>query len=216
MIRTSRILFAGLLMLACASAQAQESAQRVRGEVVVQAGNSLTVKTATGEALSIRLTDTARVTQESRVDLMSIVPGVYVGATSVPQPDGTLRAVQIRIFPEALRGIGEGHRPLTPQGGSTMTNATVSNMASPSSNTMTNATVSKVAGESQARTMVLKYKEGEKLVIIPDDVVVIQTEIVDRSALVPGAHVVVTATRQSDGSLSAERVTVGKAGSVPM
>ena len=99
--------------------------------------------------------------------------------------------------------------------GSTMTNATVSSVAPPSRNTMTNATVSTVSASSGARRITLTYKGGEKTVFVGDSVVVTAMERGDRSALAPGAPVAITASRQSDGTLVADRITVGRNGYVP-
>lgn len=212
--RVFRLFLMSGILLAAAASQAQQAGLRVRGDVVAVDGVNLQIKAPTGEIGMIKLLDSLRVSIESRATLADVVPGVYVGTTSAPQPDGSLRAVQIRIFPEAMRGTGEGHRNMDPQGNNTMTNATVADVGSKqSANTMTNATV---ANMSDARTMTLKYKDGEKLVIIPPDVAVISTEIGTRAALVPGVHVVVTVNKLTDGSVATERVTVGKDGAVPM
>jgi hypothetical protein len=122
----------------------------------------------------------------------------------------------VHIFAEALRGTGEGHRPMDGAPGATMTNATVSGVAAaPPRNTMTNATVANVAASSQGRKMTLTYTGGEKIVIVPADALVFATEAGSRDLLVPGAHVVVYAASQSDGTLASERISVGKNGYVP-
>jgi hypothetical protein len=140
--------------------------------------------------------------------------GAFIGTTAVPQPDGTLRAIEVHVFPDSMRGTGEGHRPWDLRPGSTMTNATVSKMATAegkSSSTMTNATVAKVAG----RKLMLKYQGGEKTVVVPSNATVVKLEPGDRSQLRTGAHLFAIASRQSDGTLRAERITVGKDGVVP-
>jgi hypothetical protein len=208
---TRSILLVATLLASLSSAQAQQSTQRIRGDVIALQDSRLQIKTPTGDTLSVKLADTARITVESRVDLSAVVPGVFVGTTSAPQTDGSLRAVQIRIFPEALRGTGEGHRLMDPQGRNTMTNATVTAL-----NTMTNATVTTLAGAGSARSMTLKFKDGEKQVFVPEDVPVILAEMGDRSLLIPGAHIVANIIQQTDGSATTERITVGKNGSQPM
>ena len=147
--------------------------------------------------------------------------GVFLGTTAVPQPNGTLVATEVHVFPESMRGTGEGHRPFDGPPGSTMTNATVTNMTGAAArstkpqSTMTNATVATVADADHTRRMTLKYKDGEKVIVVPDDVPVVMVEPGDRSLLVPGAHIIVVATKAADGTMSADRVSVGKNGLIP-
>ena len=191
---------------------AQVSGERLSGEVVDLADGKITVRTASGQPLTVALADNARITIRAPADLTRLDQGLYVGATAALQPDGTLVASQINVFPESMRGTNEGHRPMANPSGSTMTNATVRQVA----NTVTNASVTGVGGTADARRLVLSYAGGEKTVIVPPNAAVVFSEVSDRSALVRGAHVVVYATRQPDGSLVTERVSVGKSGSVPL
>lgn len=192
-------------------AQAQDAVQRIRADVVAVQGQTLQIKTTTGETLSVMLADKLRVLQETSVTLAAVKPGVFVGTTSEPQADGSLRAVLIRIFPEALRGIGEGHRPMNTPAHNTMTNATVTQVAT-TGPTMTNATVT----AAQANTMTLTYKGGERNIQVPADVPVVQDEIATAALLVPGAHVTVTATADGTGRFTSDRITVGRDGFAPM
>jgi hypothetical protein len=187
---------------------AQAPGERLSGEVMGLDGGKLSIKTATGEPLTVALADNARITIRAPGDLSRLDPGLYVGVTAAPQPDGTLLASQISVFPESMRGTNEGHRPMANLPGSTMTNATVQHV--------TNASVTGVSGTADARRLVLSYAGGQKTVIVPPSAVVVFSEIGDRNALVPGAHVIVYATRRSDASLVSERVSVGKNGSVPL
>jgi hypothetical protein len=165
------------------------------------------------------MTDNLRVSARGAADLASIVPGSFIGTTAVAEPDGTLKAVEVHVFPESMRGTGEGHRPMeTEQPGSTMTNATVTSVAPAQAaprSTMTNATVTSVAPAGSARRLTLKYKDGEQTVVVGDNVPVVTVEAGDPSMLVPGAHVVVNAARQLDGTLTTDRISVGKNGIVP-
>ena len=149
----------------------------------------------------------------------TVATGAFIGTTAVEQPDGTLKAVEVHVFPESMRGTGEGHRPMDTEPGSTMTNATVTNVtAAPKSaprSTMTNATVANVAPGGSARKLTLQYKGGEKTVVVGDGVPVVMVEAGDPSMLVPGAHIVVTAAKQLDGTLTTDRISVGKNGIVP-
>src|ERR1035437_6622125 len=128
----SRILAAILtisLMTESGIIFAQSTTQRIHGDVVALDGASLQIKSLEGESLTVKLTDDVRLTAVSRADLKAITEGSFVGATAVPQPDGTLKATEVHIFPESMRGTGEGHRPMDSQPGSTMTNATVARVS---------------------------------------------------------------------------------------
>lgn len=216
--RYFEILLSLCLLAGSAIAGAQSPAQRIRGDVVALDGSTLHMRSLKGEALSVKLADGARLIAVSQGDASAIEPGSFVGTTAVPQADGTLSAVEVHIFPESMRGTGEGHRPMDSLPGSTMTNATVASVSQTggsAGNTMTNATVSSVALAGQLRRLVLQYKGGEKVVTLAADVPVVMIEPGDRSLLVPGAHIVVNAAAQNDGSLRADRITIGKNGTVP-
>ena len=199
-------------MLACIS-PAQAQSQKIVGDVVNLDGPNLQIKASDGQALTVKLGDTTRLSARSGADPGKITAGAFIGTTAVPQPDGTLSAVEVHIFPESMRGTGEGHRPMDTAPGSTMTNATVSSVAA--RKTATNATVAQREDEARSLQLTLTYKGGEKVVRVPAGTPVVMVEPADRSLLVPGAHIIVYASRQPDGSLAAERLTVGKNGFVP-
>jgi hypothetical protein len=205
---------AATFLAASAFAGAQLPAERLTGQIEGVQGNELRINTASGQAVALRLADNALITVREPAKLDAIKPGVFIGTTAVAQADGTLSASEVHVFPESMRGVGEGHRPMERAPGSTMTNATVTSVA-PSRNTMTNATVSSVAGTSGARRITLAYKGGEKTVVVGASTVITAMESGDRSALTHGAPVAVNASRQSEGSLSADRITVGRNGYVP-
>ena len=173
--------------------------KRVRGEIVSLQDSQLTVRERSGETVQVRLNDPVTVNAVVKADIGAISSGTYIGTAAVPQPGGTLRAVEVLIFPEAMRGAAEGHFPwdLTPE------------------TTMTNAAVESVVSEVSGRAMKLKYKDGEKTVMVPPDAPIVTFEPADRAMLKPGAHVFITTTRQPDGSLAASRVAVGKDGLIP-
>jgi uncharacterized protein DUF5666 len=205
-------------LVACGAATGQDAPRIVRGSVAALDGANLTVKAATGESVAIRLPDKPLISVRAPSSLDAIKAGDYVGTTAAPRGDGTLLASEVHIFPESMRHVGEGHRPMARVPGSTMTNATVAavtNARPASTSTMTNATVSNVAGSGGTRTLKLQYPGGEQTVAVPPDVPVVTTEQGDRSALVPGAQVLVVAAAGADGTLTAERISVGKNGSVP-
>lgn len=147
----------------------------------------------------MKLAENYAVTAVTRIGIDRIVAGTYVGAASMPQPDGTEKALEVLLFPEARRGSGEGHYPWDLQPGSMMTNATVADVVAADKN----------------RRMTLKYKDGEKVVIVPPDVPLVTFESGDRAMLKPGAHIILTATKHPDGTLTAAGVAVGKDGLVP-
>jgi hypothetical protein len=201
------------LILAAGPAAAQR--QSVRGDVVRADATSLTVRAGDGTT-TLKLPAELRVTARLPADWSAIGPNSYVGTTAVPQADGTLLAKEVHIFAEAQRGSGEGHYPMaTP--GDTMTNATVSKMSggAPARDTMTNATVAAANQSGGARRMTLTYKGGEQTVVVPDGVPIMRSEPGDRSLLVPGAHVVAYAHRDTDGAMLVERLSVGKNGYTP-
>ena len=200
-------------------AYGQATSQRIRGDVVAVHGKDLDVKTSAGQMVTVRMADNLRVSARAAANLDTVAPGAFIGTTAIEQPDGTLKAVEVHVFPESMRGTGEGHRPMDTEPGSTMTNATVTNVAAApkpaARSTMTNATVADVASGGSARTLTLQYKGGEKIVVVGDGVPVVMVEAGDPSMLVPGAHVVVTAAKQLDGTLTTDRISVGKNGIVP-
>jgi hypothetical protein len=189
------------LLAANSVAQAPGAAptQRIRGDVTALDGLNLQVKSRTGEMLTVKLAENYTVTAVAKIDIDRIVPGTYVGAASMPQPDGTQKALEVLLFPEARRGSGEGHYPWDLQPGSMMTNATVADIVVVDKN----------------HRMTLTYKDGEKVVVVPPDAPLVTFEPGDRAMLKPGAHIIVTATKQPDGTLTAAGVAVGKDGLVP-
>jgi hypothetical protein len=193
----------GALVCLCATtlAQTPPPTQRIRGDVVALNGVHLQVRSRSGETLAVTLADNYVVNAVAKVDLTAVKPGTFVGVASVPQPDGTLSALEVLVFPEAMRGTGEGHYPWDLKPGSMMTNATVTNAG----------TVAQAGGHR----MTLTYKDGEKNIVIPADAPIVTFEPGERTMLVPGAHVLLTAAKQPDGSLTAARVVVGKNGLVP-
>ncbi len=208
---------AASLILASSIANSQPAQPlRIPGDLIALKGGTVTIKSATGETLEMTLAEPLRVLAVSQTDFSAIKPGSYVAVTALPQADGSLLASRINIFPESMRGVGEGHRPMAALPGNTMTNATVASVAgSPVGNTMTNATVTNVADATQARHITVQYPGGNKQVIVPAGLPIMLLEAAERSKLVPGAHLIVTATRLDGAGWIANSITVGKDGSVP-
>ncbi len=198
---SSLAFWAALCLCESALAQTNLPTQRIRGDVVALDGPKLQVRSRSGESLAVTLAANYVVTAVIRLDLDAIKPGAFVGAASMPQPDGTLTALEVLVFPEAMRGTGEGHYAWDLKPGSMMTNATVADVA-----TLT---------QTRGRRVTLKYKDGEKTLLVPEQVPIVTFEPGESAMLIPGAHILLTATRQPDGSLTAARVVVGKNGLVP-
>jgi len=208
-----------LTTVAAAAQGASPKDEHVRGDIVAVSGDSLQVRTRAGQEVTLSLAPTLRVSAAQRTNLDSIGQGLFVGTTAVPQSDGTLRAVEVHVFPESMRGTGEGHRPWDLPPESTMTNATVSKIepqAGGTSPTMTNATVAEVARSAGGRKLQLKYPGGEKTVYVPANTPVVKLEPSERSKLKSGEHVFAVATRKPDGSLIAQRMIVGEGVVPPM
>lgn len=213
MVRRTRSLLVLSLVLLAAACWAQDAPRRIAGDVVGFENGTLTVRTAAGAEEHVKLLPNARVTMRSKADVDHLATNRYVGVTAAPRADGTLVASEIQVFPESMRGTGEGHRPM--EGAYTMTNATVSSVArSAARSTTAEGTIGAMQGGAEPR-LTLAYKGGEKTVVVPPDTVVYASDIGDPGQLKPGAHVIVYATTQPDGSLATARVSVGTNGYVP-
>jgi hypothetical protein len=195
--RTLRL--AVLLCLAALPAVAQTTQQRVRGTIKSFSEHTLTVDTREGDTVAIKLADPVTVGTFRRIAFSDIKPGSYVAVTSMPSPEGPPHAVDLRVFPESLRGVGEGHHEWDLAPGSMMTNATVS------------AEVNATAGHD----VTLSYKGGDFTVRVPPDLPVLEPAPASVADLKPGAPVIIFATKAADGALSAARVTVGTNGIKP-
>jgi hypothetical protein len=197
-----RIVLAAALAVAAtvSSAAAQQQTMRVRGTVEKLDGNMLMVKSRDGAELHIMLTDNVNVVGVEKAALSDITVGSYIGSAAMPQPDGSQKALEVHIFPESMRGTGEGHRPYAPVPQSTMTNGTVGNA------------VTSVDGHA----INIKYRDGEKKIVVPPGVPVVRYVIGTKADLKPGAHfTIISATKKPDGTLETARVNVGRDGVVP-
>ncbi len=188
------------LLLAASAALAQNKPVRVRATIEKIDGNTLQVKLNSGESAAVKLADNARVLGIEKVSIGEVKVGNYVGVSSMPQTDGSEKAMHVHIFPEAMRGVAEGHFPWDSRAGSMMTNAAVE---------------STVAG-NDGQTLTVKYKDGEKKIIVPPEAVIVKYLPGDRTELKPGAKIFIAAAqRQSDGTLTAANVSVGRNGLTP-
>jgi hypothetical protein len=203
-VRSSGILAAlalsALVALSPAMAQQQQTV-RVRGTVEAADGAMLTVKSRDGQiTYKVKVADNAAVRGIVKAALSDIKPNSFIGVTGMPQADGSQKAVEIHIFPEALRGTGEGFRPWDLQPGSTMTNATVAQM------------VKGVQGDE----ITLKYKDGEKKIVVTPETVIVTYVPGSKDELKPGAKIFIAgAQKKDDGTLEAASISVGRDGITP-
>ena len=171
---------------------------RLRGSIEKVDAATIVIKERNGETITLALADNLAVNEVLPLDPAAIQSGKFVGTAAMPAADGTLAALEVLVFPEAARGTGEGHSPWDLQPGSTMTNATVT----------------AVTPVAKGRSMTLRYKDGEKTIFVPEGIPVVTLQPADRSLLVPGARVIVTAQNR-DGKPTALRITAGRNGFQP-
>ena len=173
---------------------------RIRGTIESVDGAVLMIKSREGTDMKVRMTDNVAVFGVAKTELSEIKQGSYIGVTAMPEPDGTQKAVAVHIFPENQRGAAEGFRPWDQRPGSTMTNATVAET---------------VAG-TDGQNILVKYKEGEKKVVVPPGTPIVTFLVGDKSELKPGAKIIIFgAVKKDDGTLEANRVNVGRDGITP-
>ena len=189
-----------LLALAGAAWAQQPPTVRVAGTVESFDGRVLAVKSAKLGDVKINLTDNVAVFGVSKAAVADIKPGAYIGVGAMPQADNSQRAIQVTIFSESQRGVGEGFRPWDARPNSTMTNGAVEQ------------TVASVDGTA----LTVKYKGGEQKIVVPPDATILAYAVGDKSKLKAGAHVaVIRALKKPDGSLETNRVNVGRGDVVP-
>ncbi|MBN9016671.1 MAG: hypothetical protein J0H11_04595 [Rhizobiales bacterium] len=198
MIKLASLAFLALLLPGLAAA-AETAPSRISGTIVALEGNMLTVRGADGTETSIRLPEKVSVTALAERRLDDIKAGDYVGSAAVAGPDGKLHAQEVHIFTETMRGVGEGHRP----------------MSGPNQ-TMTNATVTTVISDPVGHTLKLRYKDGEQDIEVGPDARIVAIIPGDRSLLKTGAAVSVFVGRSPDGTLTARAVQAEKDGVKPL
>jgi hypothetical protein len=173
---------------------------RIRGTIEAVDGSLLTVKSREGSEIKVHVADHPAVFGVARAALSEIKQGSYIGVSAMPEPDGTQKALAVHIFPENQRGAAEGFRPWDLRPNSTMTNATVAET---------------VAG-TEGQNILVKYKDGEKKVLVPPDTPIVTFVAGDKSELKPGAKIIIfSATQKEDGTLETARVNVGRDGITP-
>jgi hypothetical protein len=178
----------------------QQQTQRVAGTIDKVEGKTLYIKSASGP-VTLTLTDNAVIVARVKATAADIKAGDYVASGGVPQPDGTKKAVELHIFPDSMRGNGDGHRPGWP--------------GAPNG-TMTNGAVGQTVTSVDGPVLTVKFKDGEKKLIVGPSVPVQRLEIADRSELKSGAAVAAAAaTKQPDGTFTAARIDFGRGDVVP-
>ena len=182
-----------------AIAQQPPTPSRVRGTIEAVDGDVLAVKSRGGEDVKLHMTGDINVVGISKISLAEVKVGSFIGTTTVPGPDGSQNAVEVHVFPEAMRGTGEGSRPYDLRPNSTMTNATVADS---------------VVG-NDGHTLMVKYRGGEKKVVVSPETPVVTYVPADKSDLKPGAKVIAFTRKLPDGSLETSRVSVGRDGLTP-
>jgi hypothetical protein len=182
-----------------AVAQQPPTPTRVRGTIEKVEGDVLSVKSRSGEDVKLHMTADARVVGIIKISLADIKLGSFIGTTTVPGPDGRQNAIEVHVFPEDMRGTGEGSRPYDLRPNSTMTNATVAET---------------VAG-NDGQNLLIKYRDGEKKVVVGPDTPVVTYVAADRSDLKPGAKIIAFVKQIADGSFETSRISVGRDGLTP-
>lgn len=189
-----------LLLLVVGVSGAQQQTLRVTGVVESFDGRVLAIRSDKLGEVKVSLAANATVFGVAEAKLADVKPGSYIGVGAMPQPDGSQRAIQVTILAESQRGLSEGHRPWDVRPNSTMTNGTV------------DQTVASVDGQ----VVMVKYKDGEKKIVVPPDAIIRAYVVGDKSELKPGARItIVRARKKSDGALEADRVNVGRGEVVP-
>ena len=197
----SAVLISSMLVATAATAAAQAPAPEriaVRGTITALNGEELKVHSNRGEDLTVHLLPQTQVRGVTLANIADIKPGSYIGSAAVPQADGTLKALEIHVFPPEMAGTGDGHRPFDLTKESTMTNGSVGDLVT-----------------SNGRSMTVNYKGGQKTIVVPDDVPIVNLVSGDRSLLSPGVKIVLRAEKAADGSLNAQSISAGKNGVTP-
>jgi hypothetical protein len=172
---------------------------RIRGTIAAVQGQTMTVATREGPKVDVMLNDPLTVSTVKKVELASITPNTYVGIATRSGANGELRALEVLVFPEAMRGAGEGHYAWDLEPGSMMTNGTVTGAVTATS----------------GRELSLSFKGGSNKIMVPPDTPIVTFAPAERADLKPGATVFFAATKNAEGKLTASRVTVGKDGVAP-
>jgi hypothetical protein len=191
---------AASVLASSALAQQAPAPTRIRGTIEAVDGSTLAIKTREGTDVKVKMTDNVAVFAVVKTELSQVKEGSYIGVSAMPQADGTQKAFAVHIFPENQRGAAEGFRPWDARANSTMTNATVAE------------TVKGTDGQN----ILVKYKDGEKKVVVPPDTPIVTFVASDKSEVKAGSKIIIFgAAKKDDGTLEANRVNVGRDGITP-
>ncbi len=193
------VLGALIIIVSSNAAALAQDTVRVRGTIESIDSSSYVIDARDGAKVKVALAENAQIAAVVKASLADIKQGLFVGVTAMPQADGSLSALEVHIFPEAMRGTGEGHYSwdLRPQ------------------STMTNANIDEVVTAVDGQTLTLKYKNGEKKVFVAADTPIVAYVRGDNRDLKPGAKVFIAAVKQPDGSLQGRAWRVGRDGVTP-
>ena len=197
-----KIALAAAFVFAVVPALAQNApvaSARATIETVSADGASLGVKTRAGEELTIHISPKTRFALVIPATLADVKPGSFVGVAATPGEGNELKAVEVHIFPEAMRGAGEGHRPFDLGPGSSMTNGNIT------------ARVDATSGPK----LTVTYKGGEQAIVVDPKTPIVALAPGAQTDLKPGAAIIARGPKQDDGSIDAAFVLVGKDGLVP-
>ncbi len=199
MFTIGRVLLAATLISVGLPASAQNA--RIRGTIDSVSGKDLTVTLTDGAKAQLKLAPDSTIVAVVKASLADIKEGTFVGSAAQPQADGIQRALEVHIFPEEMRGVGEGHRPYAPVPQSTMTNG---------------ATAGSPVTGVHGSTLTVKYKGGEKTIVVSPDTPIVRFLIGGPNDLKPTARFTVNAAaKNADGTYEANRINVGRDGVVP-
>ncbi|WP_160106476.1 hypothetical protein [Pseudomonas izuensis] len=170
----------------------------VRGEITGVSPDVLKVHANSGENVVINLTNDTKIRAVTVANIEDIKPGSYIGSAAIPQEDGSLKALEVHVFPPELAGSGDGHRPFDLAKGSSMTNGSVGDLV-----------------VSNGRVLTVNYKGGQQKILVPEDVPIVNLVPGDRSLLKVGVKIVTFVTQSADGALTAQSISAGKDGVTP-
>ena len=185
-------------LAAVVPARADGPPPRTRGVITAVNGDTVTIKTRFGGPATLKISSDTGFVGATKSSLAEVKPGCFIGTAATPGPNGTLKASEVTIFPDSMRGSGEGHYGWDLGKSSSMTNGTIGTVTA-----------------STKLSMKVSYKGGEKTLMVPDDIPVVDLEAGDRSLLQPGAHVVAIGPKSGDGSVEVKRIIIGEKGVVP-
>ncbi|POA80495.1 hypothetical protein C1890_00410 [Pseudomonas sp. DP16D-R1] len=195
----SLVTLVGLFSISWAQAEEAPGMRiGVRGEITEVGAERVKVHANSGENLTVNLTKDTKIRAVTLANIEDIKPGSYIGSAAIPQEDGSLKALEVHVFPPELAGSGDGHRPFDLAKGSSMTNGSVGDLV-----------------VSNGRILTVNYKGGQQKILVPEDVPIVNVLPGDRSLLKVGTKIVTFVTQSTDGTLTAQSISAGKDGVTP-